>query len=67
MIPSLSLLAALAASPALALGDESTDAPPARIAWYGTWESALAEARASGRPIFLQSAAPQCHGVPGLW
>lgn len=37
------------------------------IAWYGTWTGALAEAARSGRPILLMSAAPQCHGISGLW
>jgi hypothetical protein len=37
------------------------------IAWFGTWESGLAEAERTGRPILLMSAAPQCHGVPGMW
>ena len=37
------------------------------IAWFGTWESGLAEAKRTGRPILLMSAAPQCHGVPGMW
>ena len=38
------------------------------IAWYGTWEGALAEARRSGRPILLLAAAPQCAGgISGLW
>lgn len=37
------------------------------IAWYGTWESGLAAAKESGRPILLVSAAPHCHQVPGMW
>lgn len=37
------------------------------IAWFGTWEGGLAEAERTGRPILLMSAAPQCHGVPGMW
>ncbi len=37
------------------------------IAWYGTWESGLAAAKESGRPILLVSAAPHCHQVPGVW
>lgn len=43
--------------------------PPAEpgIAWFGTWEQALAEARRSGRPILFHSAAPQCQRVPGVW
>ena len=37
------------------------------IAWFGTWEAGLAEAKRTDRPILLMSAAPQCHGVPGMW
>lgn len=37
------------------------------IAWYPTWEQAAAEAGRTGRPILLLSAAPQCHGISGLW
>ena len=37
------------------------------IAWFGTWEGGLAEARRTGRPILLISGAPQCHNVPGVW
>ncbi|MFT4649375.1 MAG: hypothetical protein ACI9X4_002614 [Glaciecola sp.] len=37
------------------------------IAWYGTWKDGLAEAKRTNRPILLMSAAPQCHGVPGMW
>ena len=38
-----------------------------KIAWYGTLESGLAEAKRSGRPILFVSAAPQCLGVSGIW
>ncbi len=42
---------------------------PARtgIAWFGTWERGFRVAKATGRPILLLSAAPQCHGISGLW
>ncbi len=40
---------------------------PAGVAWFGTWEGALAEASRTGKPILLLSAAPQCRGVPGIW
>ncbi|MDE0957363.1 MAG: hypothetical protein OSB12_01870 [Planctomycetota bacterium] len=40
---------------------------PAGVAWWGTWEGASVEARRSGKPILLLSAAPQCHGIPGIW
>ncbi len=38
-----------------------------RIAWYGRLDDGLEQARRSGRPILLVSAAPQCEGVPGMW
>ena len=38
-----------------------------RIAWFGTLEAGLAEARRTNRPILLVSAAPHCHSVPGIW
>ncbi|MDG2382147.1 MAG: hypothetical protein P8N76_10775 [Pirellulaceae bacterium] len=44
----------------------ATEATP-RIAWYGTWAAARAEAARSNRPILLVSAAPHCLGVPGTW
>jgi hypothetical protein len=37
------------------------------IAWYGTWQGGLAAAKKTGRPILLISAAPHCHGTPGIW
>jgi hypothetical protein len=37
------------------------------IAWFGTWEAALAEAKRTRRPILFMSAAPQCQRVPGVW
>ena len=37
------------------------------IAWYGTWEQGYRAARESGKPILLTAAAPQCHGVSGIW
>jgi len=37
------------------------------IAWFGTWQQGLAEAKRTGKPILLLSATPQCHGVPGVW
>jgi hypothetical protein len=38
-----------------------------KIAWFGTWQGGLAEARRTGRPILLVSGVPQCHNVPGVW
>jgi len=42
-------------------------APELRVAWYTDWEQARSEAKRLNRPILLQSAAPQCGGVPGMW
>ena len=62
------ILALAATLSVVAPGGAQEDRPgdPA-VAWYGTWEQGLRVAGASGRPILLVSAAPQCHGVPGLW
>lgn len=40
---------------------------PERIAWYGTWETGAAVAKATGRPILLVAAAPQCRNISGMW
>ena len=37
------------------------------IAWYGVLKDGLAEARRTGKPILLITAAAQCNGVPGMW
>ena len=37
------------------------------VQWFGTWEGAKAEAKRTGKPILLLSAAPQCHGISGVW
>jgi hypothetical protein len=39
----------------------------AGIQWFATWESGVAEAKSTGQPILLVSAAPHCAGVPGIW
>ena len=41
--------------------------PTPKIAWWPTVEQGRAEAARTGKPIFLLSAAPQCHNVPGIW
>ena len=46
---------------------ESKSSVVPRISWYGTLDSGLAEAKRTGKPILLTSAAPQCAGVPGMW
>ena len=45
---------------------ESTE-PRGGIAWFGTWERGKAEAKRTGRPILLISAAPHCRQIPGMW
>ena len=47
-------------------GDEEAGIPSG-IVWYGVLEDGLAEAKASGKPIMLLSAAPNCVGVSGIW
>ncbi|MCH2183020.1 MAG: hypothetical protein MK108_13535 [Mariniblastus sp.] len=37
------------------------------IAWFGVLQDGLKQARQTGKPILLISAAPQCSGVPGMW
>ena len=37
------------------------------VAWYTTWETGLAEARRSNRPILFMSAATTCRGVSGVF
>ena len=64
------LLQAAAPSPAATqepAADERRDAVPERIAWYGTLDSALAEAQRTQRPLFLLSARPEYRSVPGFW
>ncbi len=45
----------------------SSEAPAPRITWFTSWDQAVREAQRSNRPILLQSAAPVCSGVPGMW
>lgn len=44
-----------------------TEPESAGIAWFGTLDGALAEAKRTDRPILLMSAAPSCREVPGVW
>lgn len=47
--------------------DSSLAVGAAGVAWYTTWESGLAEAKRSGRPIFFMSAATCTRGVSGVF
>ncbi len=40
---------------------------PEGIVWHGTLTDGLKEAKETGKPIFLISAAPNCAGVSGIW
>ena len=65
---SMALVAASSLCPVSSYCEDGTGAQAtARIAWYGTWEGGLSEAKRSGRPILLVSAAPHCHDVAGIW
>ena len=37
------------------------------IMWYTTWDTALAEAQRSNRPLFFMAAAAQCSGISGIF
>ncbi len=37
------------------------------VAWYTTWDTALAEAKRSKRPLFFMAAAAQCDGISGVF
>jgi hypothetical protein len=69
----IALALALLLAPPLAAQESAPRPAPApkattaEIAWFASWESGLAEAQRTNRPILLMSAAPQCHGVPGMW
>ena len=39
----------------------------AGVAWYTTWDTALAEAERSQRPIFFMAAAATCGGISGVF
>jgi len=69
---SISLAAAVSTLQAQRQGPGDIGASPMAIGeqgvvWYATWESALAEAKRSNRPIFFMSAAAQCRGISGVF
>jgi len=37
------------------------------VVWYTTWETTLAEAKRSNRPIFFMAAAATCNEIPGVF
>jgi hypothetical protein len=74
-LPLMITLTSLALStPLLAQGPRPSDlgASPqavgeAGVAWYTTWDTALAEAKRSNRPIFFMAAAATCSGISGVF
>jgi hypothetical protein len=48
---------------------EATSQPvgDAGVMWYTTWDTALAEAQRSNRPIFFMAAAANCGGISGVF
>ncbi|MEM7011010.1 MAG: hypothetical protein AAF585_05950 [Verrucomicrobiota bacterium] len=70
----ISILSIFTLSSIHAQGPRPTDIEPnpqpvgeAGIMWYTTWETALAEAKRSNRPIFFMAAAATCSGIPGVF
>jgi hypothetical protein len=63
----LSLSAAVAITVSLAAQQQQSPSTPHAITWFGTWKQGLAEAKRTGRPILLISAAPHCRNISGLW
>ena len=49
------------------LGASPQPVGDAGVARYTTWETALAEARRSNRPIFFMAAAATCNGISGVF
>jgi hypothetical protein len=45
----------------------TTEASISHITWFTQWDQAVKEAERLNRPILLQSAAPRCSDVPGMW
>ncbi len=56
-----------APSGALTVPDNPQAVGDAGVAWYTTWDTGLAEAKRSNRPIFFMSAATTCSGVSGVF
>jgi len=59
--------AARSAKSAAEVARPAAEASSQRVAWYTSLDQAMADAARLNRPILLQSAAPQCGGVPGMW
>ena len=49
------------------LGASSLPIGAQGVVWYSTWDTALAEAKRSNRPIFFMAAAHQCGTISGTF
>jgi hypothetical protein len=49
------------------LGASPQPVGDAGVVWYTTWDTALAEAERSNRPIFFMAAAATCNGISGVF
>jgi len=49
------------------LGASSLPIGAEGVVWYSTWDTALAEAKRSNRPIFFMAAAHQCGTISGTF
>ena len=49
------------------LGASPLPVGEAGVMWYTTWDTALAEAKRSNRPIFFMAAAATCNGISGVF
>jgi hypothetical protein len=49
------------------IGENTAPIGSKGVVWYATWDTAVAEAKRSGRPIFFMTAAYQCSQIPGVY
>ncbi|MBK1831177.1 hypothetical protein JIN77_10595 [Verrucomicrobiaceae bacterium R5-34] len=49
------------------LGASQQEMGSSGVMWYATWDTAVAEAKRSQRPIFFMAAAAQCDGISGVF
>ncbi len=49
------------------LGASSLPIGAEGVVWYSTWDTAIAEAKRSNRPIFFMAAAHQCGNISGTF
>ncbi len=49
------------------IGASKQEVGSAGVLWYTTWDTAIAEANRSQKPIFFMAAAAQCNGISGVF